>query len=297
MELQVGQLSQQFELIRPLGQQKKRKFSSVFLMNEIATGKPVVLKIANHSEHGNLAVERLRQEGRFQFKHPQLPNLLYTMCNEDEVALIFTYFSGVPLNEFEVPKKYADRFQWMLSFLRQINSPLKEIHDAGIVHLDLKPSNFLISDDHSAQIIDFGMAHRLNKSWNRNTLFSLGYSAPELILNEVDCLNYKTDYFTLGVLCYWLLERRIPLTHPNPSIMTNLQLVHPLPEGQLISSSTLKVLNKMCSKVAFQRPPNQLNRQELQTALQTAIANRYDSLDEFIEELEKSFAKKNWKFW
>merc|ERR1719310_830788 len=51
-----------------------------------------------------------------------------------------------------------------LLWLRQACLGVKELHAAGIVHRDLKPGNFLVADDGTLSICDFGFACRVRDS-------------------------------------------------------------------------------------------------------------------------------------
>ncbi len=296
METQINELISGYTIVKALGNQKQRKFSSVYLLKEKTTGGLAVLKTAHVNRHGALAVERLRHESRFTFSVPFLPTLRFQQCSEEEVILLFDYIDAPNLNAFDIPEKWKDRVDFTFHFLERIEPTFQSLHESNILHLDVKPSNFLIGD-HSVHVLDFGMAHQLGAPWNRSTLFALGFSAPELILNEIDCLNYKTDYFSIGILTYWMLEGQIPLLHPNPSITTNLQLVHPLPKGNQIPKQMTEVLSKMATKFPFKRPPNQLSKDERILGLKHAQSLRFDSLNEFTNALKEAYSVPKWKFW
>lgn len=67
--------------------------------------------------------------------------------------------------------------------MRHLLSGLRHLHQSGIIHGDIKPSNILLTENHVLKLADFGLA-----SWVTNTphsacqIASLSYRAPELLL-------------------------------------------------------------------------------------------------------------------
>jgi serine/threonine-protein kinase len=95
---------------------------------------------------------------------------------------------------------------------REICKGLAAVHDAGVVHRDLKPDNVLITPDHVVKVMDLGVAQvadevmRLSKSGA--FVGSVEYAAPEQFKGgDVDG---RTDLHALGVLLYELSSGRHP---------------------------------------------------------------------------------------
>lgn len=100
----------------------------------------------------------------------------------------------------------------------QIMDGLQHLHKNGVLHLDLKPGNILISKDGSAALADFGLARAVKKAdlssnpelklSNRAVSGTLLYMSPEQLVG-MD-LSAKSDVFALGVILYQLLTGRLP---------------------------------------------------------------------------------------
>lgn len=87
---------------------------------------------------------------------------------------------------------------------------LKAIHDAGILHKDIKPSNLMFSDDKShIVLIDFGISSVTNGNTVvvTNTGKTPFYSAPET--NHGIFLE-ESDYYSLGITLYELVTGKLP---------------------------------------------------------------------------------------
>ena len=104
--------------------------------------------------------------------------------------------------------------------LTQIASALDYVHQAGIVNLDLKPSNVVVRADGRATLIESGLwrALRTPQSSSRPATNPVvgtpEYMAPELLRGEPE--RESVDLYALGVLAYQLLVGRLPFESQNP---------------------------------------------------------------------------------
>ncbi len=96
----------------------------------------------------------------------------------------------------------------------QVADALEYIHGQGILHLDLKPSNVLLTPEGRPMLLDFNLAH--DRQYRRQRLGgTLPYMAPEQLRavgGEGDGagVDARSDLFSLGVLLYELLAGRHP---------------------------------------------------------------------------------------
>ena len=93
----------------------------------------------------------------------------------------------------------------------QLGRGLDSLHDCGIVHRDVKPSNVLLDDEGIAALTDFGLARA--KDWTRIThadqlLGTPHYLAPELIAGLE--ATQASDVYALGCLLYECLVGEPP---------------------------------------------------------------------------------------
>ena len=140
---------------------------------------------------------------------------------------------------------------------------LGQIHAARIIHKDINPSNITFNvSDKKVQIIDFGIATYLNKEnpslQNPTSLEgTLPYISPEQTGRMNRSLDYRTDYYSLGVSFYEILSNQMPFHSEDP-----LEFIHSIitQEPKLVSEINTEVpiqlaaiINKLLSKNAEDR--------------------------------------------
>jgi serine/threonine protein kinase/Flp pilus assembly protein TadD len=117
-----------------------------------------------------------------------------------------------------------------LAILRQTTAGLAAIHDAGIVHRDIKPNNIVLDGagkDVRVYITDFGLA----RAYEAETTLSSkgmvagtpGYIAPELLLGHSP--SQASDLFALGVVLHEIFTGQKPIAAPdNSSVVASPRL-------------------------------------------------------------------------
>ena len=94
-----------------------------------------------------------------------------------------------------------------ISILRDCLSGVAALHEQGIVHADLKPSNIMVKLTGDSKIIDFGSAFGLDDLPNRPT-WTPRYAAPELLLGSPHSIS--SDLASLGYILLEMLTGVIP---------------------------------------------------------------------------------------
>jgi serine/threonine protein kinase len=290
---------EKYTILASLSNQKKRKFSEVFTCEDVSSKEQFVLKQVMKNQHNTLEQERLRSEASFSFQKEGLPVICDIFEDENSIQVVKKYEAGIPLNEFLSDLTPRKRRTVLGQLMPLIADLLGSIHEQKILHLDIKPSNILVAkleNSYRVALIDFGMAIRMDQLEERKTLFPLGYAAPELVLNQLHCCDKTSDYFSLGITIWHCLTGKLPLYHSNPSVFTNLQINHPLPESSLIPKKPHELLAILCAKYSFEIPPNQLSETEMIKRLDKAKKERYQDLMDFINDWNDMLQRKWWQF-
>jgi tetratricopeptide (TPR) repeat protein/predicted Ser/Thr protein kinase len=95
--------------------------------------------------------------------------------------------------------------------VEQTAKALQAVHNAGLVHRDVKPSNILVTDDDFAYLIDFGIARATGEVGSTTTggvIGSLHYMAPERFTR--DPVDARSDVYSLACVLYQCLTGSFP---------------------------------------------------------------------------------------
>jgi serine/threonine protein kinase len=292
------QLSEKYKILRTLGGQNTRKFGHVFLVQEKQTLELFVMKHASFQGLDSHLCQRIRNEHRFTFQHDGFPVVHESIINEEESYLILKFKEGQTLDNYWKTIRKGDKIRKLKELLCTLAPIFEHLRHNNLVHCDIKPSNILVSEsDHGMHVdlLDFGLTLNTNEDLHdRQILFPLGYAAPELVLNQLNCIDHTSDLFALGIVIWRLFAGKLPLTHPNPSIFTNLQITHPIPEHAEIPKELFRILSKMCFKHQFSTSPNRIPYEEVQQYLLAAKDQRYRTLPEVLNDLNELNERTNW---
>ncbi|MCG8587393.1 MAG: serine/threonine protein kinase [Pirellulales bacterium] len=145
---------------------------------------------------------------------------------------------------------------------------LQRIHNAGVLHRDIKPGNVMMSRDHGPILMDFGIARDSSILSSPDDKFgTLPYMAPERIAHDI--CDQRSDVYSLGLVLYELL------TGQRAFVGDEKQLQQNIVEG---APANVMMLNP---DVGY----------ELSNICHTSIAKdrdqRYGSAEKFAEALEK----------
>ncbi len=273
----------EYEVLSPLS--KNGRFSNTFLGIDQSNGRKVILKQL-HPRHTTSAVEirRFVREGSLQpdLAHTIVPSELITANND--AWQVRPYFKGEDLR-IALPSLKTEQ---KLEIFRKVVEAVKELHECGILHLDLKPSNILLSTDRvEVKLIDLGLAYPIipeqkKPGFNRSFWklagtvypFSFYYSAPEQMLNFNDMFCEATDAYSLGIILYEMLSGEKPFEGTHPAILTNMMLNAELPLEKITNSEYREVIAKATHKYKFPGPPHLLSKAQQRQGLKKGIEGR-----------------------
>src|SRR5204863_4480775 len=95
----------------------------------------------------------------------------------------------------------------------EVADALHHAHKQGIVHRDIKPANVLVDADGKTHIADFGLAKlddRFFKDDTGRVLGTAAYMSPEQAAGQSHWASPQTDIYSLGVMLYQMLTKRLP---------------------------------------------------------------------------------------
>jgi len=98
-----------------------------------------------------------------------------------------------------------------LPLLSSVAKGLSDIHQAGVVHRDIKPQNILIAESGEIKIADFGIAERLlgkRKAVCEQITGTIDFVSPEYIKDGI--YDHRSDIYAWGILSYLALTGHVP---------------------------------------------------------------------------------------
>jgi len=141
-------------------------------------------------------------------------------------AIIMENINGPTLSEVMVLANKLNLSKF-LDLSIQITEALGHIHQNDVIHKDINPSNIMFDKNNKKiKIIDFGLSANLPKERvdvvNPNVLEgTLAYLSPEQTGRMNRGIDYRTDYYSLGVTFYQMLTGVLPFSSKDP-----MELVH-----------------------------------------------------------------------
>ncbi len=186
--------------------------STVYLGLPSQGGAPHALKVLDIIDNEAL-VQRFIEEHALiaQLRHPNVVRIFRQEFTAAYAYIAMEYVSGGDLRALIAA---GVRPSNALRTLAQIAAGLAAIHEAGILHMDLKPDNVMLREDGSIAIADFGIAQTKDKaargSQDDEAFGTPQYVSPEHALSKPT--DARSDLYSLGVLLYEMLVGRKPFS-------------------------------------------------------------------------------------
>jgi serine/threonine-protein kinase len=192
----------------------------VFVAEETALGRHVVVKVLPPETSGVVSAERFRREVQLaaRLQHPHVVPLL--SAGEGEGLLYYTmpFVAGETLRA-RLARTGALPLPAAVALVRDVARALAYAHRHGVVHRDVKPENVLLGEDGDALVADFGVAKALvaaTGTADGGPLTAAGlalgtpaYMAPEQALGD-PATDHRADLYALGVVAYEALAGSHP---------------------------------------------------------------------------------------
>ena len=193
--------------------------SHVYLARHSLLKRPVAVKVLKAALATDEMVTRFEREVQIcsRLSHPNTIEIYdYGRTRDGTFYYAMEYLDGVSLEDL-VQKEGRLPVSRAVHALRQVCGSLKEAHDRGLVHRDVKPHNLMLcrhgGEFDVVKVLDFGLVKELENAHTRDiTQFArvLGtplYMAPERLRNPADA-DGRADIYALGAVAFFLLTGR-----------------------------------------------------------------------------------------
>ena len=181
-----------------------------------------------------------------QLHHTGLPQVYNFLMIGNNVYTVMEYIEGYDF-KYYIDNGYAFSEQSLWTWLEQLADVLNYLHSHGILHMDIKPGNIMLTNEGNICLIDFNISMCGN---NTNDLvgMSYAYASPEQVMkwngitqNTMEAniiLDARSDIYSLGVSFYHMMTR----VEPNP-MQQGLILLSAY--SQYYSKNLITIVSKM----------------------------------------------------
>ncbi|MBL8751926.1 MAG: serine/threonine protein kinase [Planctomycetes bacterium] len=214
--------------------------STVWLARQDSLRRHVALKIAPKWAAGDPNRQRrLLQEAHAMARvdHPNIVAIHDIVEVGDTIAIAMDWVDGRTLQQLvrglpkqhgkddlrtirgtlgtsdKVPPFESTAVRYFVRVVRDVALAVQAVHEARLLHLDIKPSNILIRSDGTPLLADFGVVREIDLQATHTKTFvgTPVYAAPEQLHRADSLFGPHTDVYSLGITLYEAVAREQPL--------------------------------------------------------------------------------------
>lgn len=246
-----------YHYIRPLG---SGGFADVYLFDQNMPRRRVAMKVLRTTDLNVTATAAFRAEANVMARvssHPSILTIFEASISSDGRPYIATEYCV---------SSYAIRYKTepigvpeILAVGVKIGSALETLHQAGLLHRDVKPSNILTTEFGLPVLADFGIAASLASAGSGVVGMSVPWAAPEVI-RESTAGTVLSEVYSFAATLYTLVEGHSPVQivggdNSRQAMAARVQsgIYRPLRRAD-IPAAAREVINRALSPDPGQRP-------------------------------------------
>jgi predicted ATPase/signal transduction histidine kinase/CheY-like chemotaxis protein len=224
-------------------------------------GRPVILKMLKREAATPGAMARYRHELEVleSLRVPGVVQVLGLETVQGLPMLVLEDFGAESLARLRREQRFDPGLAHVLALASRVADILGEVHDRGIIHCDVNPANILLNPDTGElRLADFGSSVRMTSDPTVPGSMSalagtLAYVAPEQTGRMNRPVDYRADFYSLGVTLYELCTGQQPFDTSDALELVHSHLarepvrVHQLDPGipEAVSDIVSKLMAKM----------------------------------------------------
>lgn len=191
------------ELLEPLGE---GGMGTVYRARHVKLDRLVAVKFLSRSLPDFKERFTLEARALAKVKHPNVVQIFDAGEEDGEAWLVMELVEGGTLAN-RVPMEPREAVRVMGS----VCEALQAVHDAGLVHRDVKPENVLIAASGEVKLSDFGIVRETKSAMTRpgSAMGTPGFVAPEVLAGEA--ATVRADVYALGAMLRQLITGQAPL--------------------------------------------------------------------------------------
>jgi serine/threonine protein kinase len=201
--------------------------ADIYLARNQKGGEIVAIKVPKKEYlKDSKLIDRFRQEIELhsQVSHGNIVSYLDSGELPEKIPyLVIEYVRGKDLSKL-IAEGDLDIVE-VVSIIKQVALGLGVIHNQGIIHRDIDPKNIMITHDHQAKLMDFGIAR--SNQHKHLTPYGQTIGKPHYISCEVakgQPATVQSDIYSLGIVFFEALTGQVPFDSDTPLVILNMHI-------------------------------------------------------------------------
>jgi eukaryotic-like serine/threonine-protein kinase len=253
------------KLVEPIG---RGAFGQVYRARDTRLDRDVALKLLPADSGGETRASSIIEEGRLlaQVRHPNVVTIHGAERIGGQIGLWMELVKGRTLEQIlEQGRRFTVTEAVEIGI--QLCGAIAAVHDAGLLHRDIKSHNVMLADEGRLVLMDFGTGRELRDNSAAGLAGTPLYLAPELLSGQEPTV--RSDIYSLGVLLYHLLTGSYPVRAHG---LRDLRLAHERRERTDVRTARPGVAPNFARII--------------ERAIDPAPERRYQSVDALLTDLE-----------
>ena len=148
-----------------------------------------------------------------QFQHPGVVPVKRLVMSNSTGYMIMGFVEGLTLSEILQQSQGEISPEALSKWTSELLDALERVHNANLLHRDIKPGNVYIGSDGQAMLLDFGAARRVTAEASRSItgVVSKGYSPTEQYTESTRNQGPWTDIYSLSATLYSVVTGSKPI--------------------------------------------------------------------------------------
>lgn len=220
----------------------------VYEAEQAKPARKVALKVIRRDVCSPRMVARFERESELlgRLVHPGIGAIYEAGSAETEHGpqsfFAMELVDGIPLTEF-ADKAHLSTSQ-RLELMIRVCDAVEHAHRHGVIHLDLKPGNILVTPAGQPKVLDFGIARASDlasasatlRTTTREIVGTLPYMSPEQV-NDPRGVDTRADVYALGVVLFELLVGRVPFDLRSCTLHEAFRIISEQPPPSIAASN------------------------------------------------------------
>ena len=267
-------IGNKYLIIRKIGEGGTAK---VYLAYDQLDERNVTLKILKKDNIDEKKIKKFKKEAEtLALLDDENIVKIYDVGEDNGIHYIVTeYIDGMTLKDY-IKTCSPIPTEEIIKISMQILKGIKHAHSKNVVHKDLKSQNILLDENKNVKITDFGIADILDEDITRtqSLMGTPQYIAPEILNRE--SLTSQSDIYSIGIMMYEMAMTTVPFSGEKVAYIMIRQMSQPLPSITAQRKDIPQSLENIIIKASAKK-----------------LENRYQNVDQMINDLEKCLLPEN----